>query len=181
MINSVEMLERGDHVVLYPKGYLNGPLGARIDQACADLILKGRDRVIINFSQIETMNTMGVASLVSILEKVSRNNGMICFTDLLPTNKQLLDVLDISRAVLIFDSEDQALAHIDNAVAFDIREAEAASRAQTEPQDSIPEETEPVSQAEDEPSDPAGKGPDEEVHPEIMPAPDPDADTPPRW
>ncbi len=108
----METEEHQNHIVLHPKGYLNGPLGQQIDQACAELILQGKDKIVINFGQIETMNTMGVASLVSILEKVSRNNAMICFTDLLPTNRQLLDVLDISRAVLIFETEDEARNHI---------------------------------------------------------------------
>ncbi|NQU43230.1 STAS domain-containing protein, partial [bacterium] len=64
------------------------------------------------FEHTETMNTMGVASLVSILEKVARRDGVICFTNLLSTNRQILDVLDISRAVLIFEDEEDAFEHL---------------------------------------------------------------------
>jgi anti-anti-sigma factor len=107
----VDIVERDNHAVLYPRGYLNGPLGEKIDSMCADLIHKGKNRILINFSQTETMNTMGVASLVSILEKVARRKGEICFSNVLSTNRQILDVLDISRAVLIFESEEDASRH----------------------------------------------------------------------
>ena len=71
----MEIVERDDHAVVYPSGYLNGPTGEQIDSACAELIRKGTDHIIINFMKTETINTMGIANLVSVLEKVGRRSG----------------------------------------------------------------------------------------------------------
>ena len=108
----MEVHDHGDHAVLYPSGYLNGPTGREIEQACGELMLQGQRRLIINFSHIETINTMGIANLVGLLEKVGRRAGAVCFCNLLPANRQILDVLDISPAVLIFDTEEEAQRHL---------------------------------------------------------------------
>ena len=108
----MEIAEHPDHAVVYPRGYLNGPVGKEIDETCASLARKGHSRIIINFNNIETINTMGIANLVSVLEKVGHRNGTVCFSNLLSSNRQMLDVLDISRAVLIFEDEAQAREHL---------------------------------------------------------------------
>ena len=108
----MKIVEHPDHAVVYPEGYLNGPLGQDLDAACSDLIRKGRNRIIINFSEVETINTMGIAGLVAVLEKVGRRDGSVCFSNLLSANRQMLDVLDISSAVLIFEDEAEARRHV---------------------------------------------------------------------
>lgn len=107
----MEITEHGDCAIIYPRGYLNGPVGEELDDACASLARKGHDKIIINFNNIETINTMGIANLVSVLEKIGHRNGVVCFSNLLSTNRQILDVLDISRAVLIFEDETEARDH----------------------------------------------------------------------
>lgn len=108
----VDIVEHSHHAVVYPHGYLNGPTGQEIDIACNDLIHRGQNRIIINFGHVETINTMGIANLVSVLEKIGRRKGVVCFSNLCKSSRQIFDVLDISRAVLIFDEETEALQHL---------------------------------------------------------------------
>ena len=108
----VEIIEHATHAVVHPRGYLNGATGEQIDNACSELLQKGKSRIVINFEHVETINTMGIANLVAVLEKIGRRNGVICFCSLGASNRQIFDVLDISRAVLIFDTEQDALKHL---------------------------------------------------------------------
>lgn len=108
----MQIAEHPHHAVVYPEGYLNGSVGKEIDQTCASLVRKGHRRIIINFNSIETINTMGIANLISVLEKVGNRNATVCFSNLLSSNRQMLDVLDISKAVLIFEDEAQACEHL---------------------------------------------------------------------
>ncbi|MFW6304053.1 MAG: STAS domain-containing protein [Candidatus Sumerlaeota bacterium] len=107
----LEIAEREEHVVLYPSGYLNGATGKELVEASERLSREGWNRILIHFGRIETINTMGVAGLVSVLEKVPRRGGEVSFCDLGATNREMLDVLNISSAVLIFDSENAAVEH----------------------------------------------------------------------
>ena len=111
-LDEVEVNDCGDLAVLYPRGYLNGPTGREIEDACSDLIARGQRRILINFCHIETINTMGIANLVGLLEKVGRREAAVCFCNLLPANRHILDALDISPAVLIFDTEEEAQGHL---------------------------------------------------------------------
>ena len=109
---AVNIVEHTDHAVVYPQGYLNGPTGEEIDAACSTLVRKGQNRIVINFKEIETINTIGISNLISILEKVGHRQGVVCFSNLEPSSRQIFDVLDISRAVLIFDNEEEAARHL---------------------------------------------------------------------
>lgn len=109
----LEIAEREEHVVLYPSGYLNGATGQELVEASERLSREGWNQILIHFGRIETINTMGIAGLVSVLEKVPRRGGEVYFCDLGATNREMLDVLDISSAVLIFDSEEAAVGHWD--------------------------------------------------------------------
>lgn len=113
----VEILERRGYAVVRPRGYLNGPTGERIDAACSELMRRGVRRIVINFDETETMNTTGVSNLIAVLQKAGRRDGTVCFSNLMATNREMLDVLDISRAVLIFESEAEAAAHLEQSAA----------------------------------------------------------------
>jgi anti-anti-sigma regulatory factor len=114
-VEKVTVIEHDGNTVLRPRGYLNGPLGEALDNACGELLRNGKNKIVISFGETETMNTMGVASLVSVLEKAGRHGGTICFSNLLSANRQVLDVLDLSRAVLIFEDEAAACEHLQKA------------------------------------------------------------------
>jgi len=107
----LNVVEREEYVVLCPKGYLNGAMGKELVKMSERLARDGHERILIDFGSIETINTMGIASLVSVLEKVPRRGGKVCFCDLGASNRDVLDVLDISSAVLIFAHEAEAAAH----------------------------------------------------------------------
>lgn len=110
----LDIVESEDHVVVYPKGYLNGQMGRELVETAEGLAGKGWHNILICFGNIETINTMGIAGLVSVLEKVPRRGGTVHFCDLGPSNREMLDVLDISRAVLIFENEQDAVEHWKN-------------------------------------------------------------------
>ncbi len=110
----MQVVEESSYAVIYPTGYLNGPTGKDIDAQCDQIMARGMKRIIINFREIETMNTVGISTLIVILEHVGNREGVVCFCELLPVNHQMLEVLDISRAVLIFETEDQARNHLEN-------------------------------------------------------------------
>lgn len=111
-LHEVEVDDHGDFAVLYPRGYLNGSAGRVVVDTCADLIATGLHHVVINFCHVETINTMGIANLVGLIEKASRREVEVCFCSLLPANRNILDALDISPGVLIFDSEEEAKVHV---------------------------------------------------------------------
>jgi anti-anti-sigma regulatory factor len=112
----------GDHAVIRPEGYLNALIGDRIDKACAELIGEGICYFIINFSGISTVNTIGISILVGIIEKAVENDGLVYFTDLGMTDRQIFEVLNLTTVAMVFATDEEAREHLS-------RDREAAARA----------------------------------------------------
>jgi anti-anti-sigma factor len=112
-----------DFAVVRPAGYLNALAGDQIDKVCRRLLDDGTRYVIINFHDVSMVNTIGISVLVGIIEKVLDHNGLVYFTELGPTDRQIFEVLNLTTVALIFDTDDEARTHIE-------RDREAVRRAE---------------------------------------------------
>ncbi len=110
----IEIREADDHAAIIPRGYLNALTGDHIDKACEQLIERGVRYVIINFGQIELINTIGISILVGIIEKVLARHGLVYFTELGGTNREIFEVLGLQSVAMIFPTDEDALAHMRN-------------------------------------------------------------------
>lgn len=113
----------GDYATVRPCGYLNARAGDRIDRTCKELLDAGTCYVIINFRDVSMVNTIGISVLVGIIEKVLEHNGLVYFTELGATDRQIFEVLNLTTVALIFDSDEDARRHMD-------RDREAVRRAE---------------------------------------------------
>ncbi|MEN6627111.1 MAG: STAS domain-containing protein [Candidatus Sumerlaeia bacterium] len=110
----IEIQESDEYAVIIPKGYLNALIGDRIDKACEQLVERGMKYLIINFGQIELINTIGISILVGIIEKVLMRHGLVYFTELGGTNREIFEVLGLQTVAMIFPTDADALAHMRN-------------------------------------------------------------------
>ena len=110
---SIQVQEADDHAVITPIGYLNALTGDRIDKICESLLAeKGLRYFIINFAQVELINTIGISILVGIIEKVLNRQGLVYFTELGGTNREIFDVLNLSSVAMIFPDNESAREHL---------------------------------------------------------------------
>lgn len=112
-----------DYTIIRPAGYLNALAGDRIDKVCRRLLDDGTRYVIINFREVSMVNTIGISVLVGIIEKVLEHNGLVYFTELGATDRQIFEVLNLTTVALIFDSDEDACEHLG-------RDREAVRRAE---------------------------------------------------
>lgn len=112
-----------DYAIIRPAGYLNALAGDRIDKVCRQLLEDGTRYVIINFRDVSMLNTIGISVLVGIIEKVLEHNGLVYFTQLGATDRQIFEVLNLTTVALIFDTDEEARGHLD-------RDREAVRRAE---------------------------------------------------
>jgi anti-anti-sigma factor len=101
-----------DHVVITPAGYLNAMTGDQIDKLCDRLIAEKMRYIIINFSMIEVINTIGISILVGIFEKVISRQGIVYLTQLAGANREIFDVLGLSTVAMLFETDDAARIHM---------------------------------------------------------------------
>lgn len=104
--------EHKDYAVITPRGYLNALSGDQIDKTCEMLVGKNIQHIIINFGQVEMINTIGIAILVGIFEKVVSCQGIVYLTHLEGTNREIFDVLGLSHVAMIFPTDEAAVEHL---------------------------------------------------------------------
>lgn len=102
-------LDMGDSVILYPDDYLNDIEGERLEEMCDDFLKKGFKKIVIDFSETDLINSIGVSILIGIIEKIRENNGALAFAGLKSVNRDIFDIVGLTKHVQIFDTVDEAM------------------------------------------------------------------------
>jgi anti-anti-sigma factor len=68
--------------------------------------------IVLNFNDLEYMNSSGIGLLVTLLVRINRNGQRLAATGLNEHYRQIFEVTRLSEAIAIFDSEATALAAV---------------------------------------------------------------------
>ncbi len=101
-----------DAVVLYPQGYLNNLAGESLVRECDRFVETGTRKVVLNFGKTDFVNSIGVSLLLGIIERVRKCGGTLCFSNLSGSHKDTFEMLGITKYILVFDREEEALEHL---------------------------------------------------------------------
>lgn len=99
----------GDRVVVYPDNYINDLEGEKLEKFCYGFLNRGIRRIVMDFSNTEMINTVGVSILIGIMEKVRENEGVLLFSGLERTNYEICDIVGLTKHVPVFKTEKEAL------------------------------------------------------------------------
>jgi len=97
--------------VVYINGYLNSFLGKELEQVILGVLDAGRPRIVVNFEGTRFINSIGLSSIIGVVEKMSERQGTLAFCSLNRINQELLRITGISRYVRAFESEENALSY----------------------------------------------------------------------
>ena len=102
--------------VVYVNGYLNSLLGKEMERVVHGVLDAGRPRVVLNFEGTRFINSIGISSIIGVVEKMSERQGTLAFCSLSRVNQELLRITGVSRYVRAFDSEEEALSYFAQSV-----------------------------------------------------------------
>lgn len=95
--------------VIYPGAYLNQLRGEVIENQCQEFLGKGVRRLVINFSETELINSIGISILLGVIETVNLADGKLFLSNLNESNRELFEMLGLTSQVHIEESEETAL------------------------------------------------------------------------
>ncbi len=102
-------MDIGDSVILYPDDYLNDIEGERLEELCDSFLKKGFKKIIIDFTETDLINSIGVSILIGIIEKIRECNGALAFAGLKSVNKDIFNIVGLTKHVQIFDTVEEAI------------------------------------------------------------------------
>ena len=100
----------GEVAVVYAGDYVNKMSGQRIERECLTLIEGGRRALVINFSDTELVNSIGVSILLGVIDAAERHGARVAFSNVSVHTLKLFELLGLTRLVVLADSDEAALA-----------------------------------------------------------------------
>ena len=107
------MASTSDHPVIFkPDGPTLDANAAAKFQHDFESMLTMRINVLLDFSDVEFLDSAGLSSIVNALRKIDEFDGTIKICGVQDTVRTLFDVVRLQRLVDIYTSRDEAMASI---------------------------------------------------------------------
>ena len=85
--------------VVYASDYLNKLAGEQIERECRLRLQEGCNELVVNFSQTELVNSIGVSILLGIIDSASNKGAKVVFSDVKQETVELFDMLGVTKHV----------------------------------------------------------------------------------
>jgi anti-anti-sigma factor len=100
----------GTTAVVYASDYLNKLTGERIERECRKQLDSGARALVIDFSDTELVNSIGISILLGIIDIAEKGGAMVVFSDVNNETVQLFEMLGLTRHVVLAANEQEALS-----------------------------------------------------------------------
>lgn len=81
--------------------YLNKLTGERIERECKDRLEQGCRELVVDFSQTEVINSIGISILLGVIDSAKNSGAKVVFSDLNDDSAQLFETLGLTNHVTI--------------------------------------------------------------------------------
>jgi anti-anti-sigma factor len=102
----------GTTAVVYASDYLNKLTGERIERECKKQLDSGARALVIDFSDTELVNSIGISILLGIIDIAEKSGAMLVFSDVNSETMQLFEMLGLTRHVVLAKNEQEALSSL---------------------------------------------------------------------
>jgi stage II sporulation protein AA (anti-sigma F factor antagonist) len=100
----------GTTAVVYASDYLNKLTGERIERECKKQLDSGARALVIDFSDTELVNSIGISILLGIIDIAEKSGAMVVFSDVNDETVQLFEILGLTLHVVLAKDEQEALS-----------------------------------------------------------------------
>src|SRR6267378_8572240 len=101
----------GTIAVVYASDYLNKLTGERIERECKRQLDSGCRALIIDFSDTQLVNSIGISILLGIIDIAEKIGALVVFSDVNDATVQLFEMLGLTRHVVLAKDQQEALTN----------------------------------------------------------------------
>lgn len=101
MQSTVPVQTAGETATVYAGDYLNKLTGEVIERECRRQLNEGCKTIVVNFSETEIVNSIGVSILLGVIDAASEAGAKIVFSDINDDTIELFDMLGLTNHVTI--------------------------------------------------------------------------------
>lgn len=100
----------GTTAVVYASDYLNKLTGEKIARECRRQLASGCQALVIDFSDTELVNSIGISILLGIIDLAEKNGAQVVFSDVNNQTIALFEMLGLTRHVVLARDETEAIS-----------------------------------------------------------------------
>ena len=93
-----------------PKGYINDIGAVSLEQTSEQYLGNGVRKLIVNFANVQFINTIGISIFTSIIQKTLENNSVLCFTNMKKVHRDIFEMVGLIKHVKVFKEENEAVS-----------------------------------------------------------------------
>lgn len=98
--------------MVYAGDYLNKLTGEKIERECKKQLDSGARALVIDFSDTELVNSIGISILLGIIDIAEKSGALVVFSDVNSETVQLFEILGLTRHVVLAKNEQEALSSL---------------------------------------------------------------------
>ena len=102
----------GTTAVVYASDYLNKLTGEKIERECRRQLDCGCRALVIDFSDTQLVNSIGISILLGIIDVAEKNGARIVFSEVNHPTVELFEMLGLTRHVALAKDEHEALSSL---------------------------------------------------------------------
>ena len=92
---------RGETATVFAGDYLNKLSGETIERECKKKLDAGAKRLIVNFSETEIVNSIGVSILLGVIDAAQSAGAEVVFSDVKEETAELFEMLGLTNHVTL--------------------------------------------------------------------------------
>jgi anti-anti-sigma regulatory factor len=90
-----------DRSVVFAGDYINKLTGERIEYECKRRLDAGCKELVVNFSNTEIVNSIGISILLGVIDNASNQGATVIFSEVKEDTVELFDMLGLTKHVTI--------------------------------------------------------------------------------
>ena len=95
-----------------PKGYINDLGAVSLEKTGEQFLDKGAKKLIVNFSDVQFINTIGVSIFTDLVQKTLEHKSELCFTNMKKIHRDIFDMVGLIKHVRVFKDEEEAIGFL---------------------------------------------------------------------
>ncbi len=101
-----------DIAVLAPQGYISDVGAERLENTIEEYLGNGLRRVVVNFSHVQFINTIGISVFTGVIHKAQEHDSTLCFTNLKKDHLDIFQLVGLTKHVRVFKDEQDAVSYL---------------------------------------------------------------------
>lgn len=95
----------GEATTVFAHDYLNKLSGEKIERECKRQLDAGCQTIVVNFSETEIVNSIGISILLGVIDAASDKGAKVVFSDVNEDTIELFEMLGLTNHVTMENGE----------------------------------------------------------------------------